>query len=702
MNIYDDRPIENAEDDAFEFRQLAHHIVGQIKEVSGCSGQHSSVISIEGAWGSGKTSLVNLVTDEINRNEAQYVVARFNPWNYESSKDLVEGFISTFRASLTSTDSERVKRKLLKLADDYFESFSPKTTWAKVARFSIKSLRRAPEEAKRALARKMADGGKTILFVIDDIDRLPDDQILAVIRLVASSLNLPHVVYLLAFESGAVENAVSKAYAQGGKSYLEKTAQVRFQMPPQSSAKLWDILFRESSRLAMKYGAPTLERDSADVYYMMEDECDLITTMRAVKSVLRLFHEKLLILGREYRAEEVLALCTIEATDRTLFRWVQSNYYHLLGYKRDDVEMTLPKDKVEHSNATFDSIPNGHDESAVHLLRLLFSPDSNMTHEVVGGHRVRELDWARAYFRKTRSDLPILTEDVEELLDSHSCNQMEEAIRRHLEGGKIQAALRELRKRNSLETDGARANLIEALLVTQGEANSELQSFLGLSDARYIGLMAFDVLKHYNPYGRFDLLRSIMERRTSECLPGMGGLLHRLALAFGDIGDGAKDEEKQLLERGQFDMLRDLFLDHMEDEFRSVILSTDPNSALFVWKTYREESYRRCLTAAFESDSDLLARFAIARLSTAIGENGRSWGYGGNTWGLTDGRALNDAVEESGNSCFACGKMPEKRLVALYLALNGWGQDDPDIGRVVSEGLVDRFLHFTETSSTRS
>lgn len=692
MNYHDDSPIESDADDVLGFNSLADKIANQIQALGDNAAKHAVAISIEGPWGSGKTSLVNLVADAMNRVPKRYAVSRFNAWNYQRGEDLVEGFVSTLRAILTSTEVEKVRKELTRLADNYFDTFRPRAANTKALHLAFKTLRQSPESAKGALAKKMANGTEKILIIIDDLDRLPDEQILAVIRLVASSLNLPHVVYLLVFESSAVEEALSKSYSQGGMGYLDKIIQLRFQMPVLSSSRLWELLLHEASALAVQYRVPLLGANNIDAYHIMEAGRNLVLTLRSAKNVLRLFEEKLIVLGREILAEEVLALCVIESSDPSLFRWIQANYIQLLGYKGDFDEMTSLEARIKRSESAFNSIPSKHDESVLHLLKLLFSPNPQMPTEVVRVHRIRELDRAHAFFRKTRSGIPVLVEDVEELTETFYPNEMERVIQKHIDRGTLQAFLREITVRGVLDGSIGRESLVEALIVMQGKADAALHTFLGIDDAHFISFIVLDTLDRIDQSVRYELLKSVLDRRAPECLPGMGCLLYRIAQAFAEIGDGVPEERGRLIAREQFDLLRELFLGHMQEGCESVIKSACPNWALSIWKRYREGDYVRRLSSLFASDKSLLVKFATNRLGTVIGEDGRGWGYRGNETELYSDDSLLNALEEVGNMSFARGDYPEKGLVALYLALNGWGVADPDIGQLVSEGLVDRFL----------
>jgi hypothetical protein len=73
--------------------------------------------------------------------------------------------------------------------------------------------------------------------IIDDIDRLVDDEIRLLFRLVKSNADFPNVIYLMLFHRDHVEKAL-----RGGRSYMEKIIQVGFEIPKVESKKLKELL----------------------------------------------------------------------------------------------------------------------------------------------------------------------------------------------------------------------------------------------------------------------------------------------------------------------------------------------------------------------------------------------------------------------------------------------------------------------------
>lgn len=230
-----DHPICHANEDALGRSDVAASFARQVLSFDASNGM---VVGVLGAWGSGKTSFVNLARDEFAA--ANVAVLDFNPWMFSGAEQLVESFFVELAAQL------KVRPGLSKLADDlidYGEAFSG-LAWLPVvgpwvdrgrgaARILGKLLQRRREGVggRRAKVEKALSGlERPVLVVLDDIDRLSTSEIRDVFKLVRLTASFPNVIYVLAFDRLRVELALAE---QGisGRDYLEKILQVAIDLP---------------------------------------------------------------------------------------------------------------------------------------------------------------------------------------------------------------------------------------------------------------------------------------------------------------------------------------------------------------------------------------------------------------------------------------------------------------------------------------
>jgi predicted KAP-like P-loop ATPase len=230
-----DNPIRRQEDDALGRAVVARSFAQQILSLDATEGV---VVGVLGAWGSGKTSFVNLARNEFE--QAGVPILDFNPWMFSGAEQLVESFFVELAAQLKIHSGLAEVGKDL---EDYGESFSGMAwlplvgPWIERGRGAAKILskilqrRKEGVGARRAkLEKALVKLEKPILVVLDDIDRLSSSEIRDVFKLVRLTASFPKIIYIVAFDRVRVEEALAE---QGvpGRDYLEKILQVAVDLP---------------------------------------------------------------------------------------------------------------------------------------------------------------------------------------------------------------------------------------------------------------------------------------------------------------------------------------------------------------------------------------------------------------------------------------------------------------------------------------
>ncbi|MCO7238702.1 KAP family NTPase [Aeromicrobium sp. CnD17-E] len=199
------------------------------------------VVGLMGPWGSGKTSLVNLVKEQL-RAEPALPVIDFNPWMFSGADGLVNSFFREISAQLREK-RDRDYGALADRLDRYGEVLTPlvwlpvvgpwagrvKTLTSTAKKFKDKNQKSAADQ-KRGLSESLAKLDKPIVVVVDDIDRLNRQEIQDVFKLVRLTASFPNIIYLLVFDRHRVEDALSED-GMPGRSYLEKIVQSGIDLP---------------------------------------------------------------------------------------------------------------------------------------------------------------------------------------------------------------------------------------------------------------------------------------------------------------------------------------------------------------------------------------------------------------------------------------------------------------------------------------
>lgn len=251
-----DAPIETAKEDRLGRKSFAGALA---KAIASFSGDESFVIGVHGKWGTGKSSILNLVVEQIreqnvSRSENNRLhVLRFNPWNFADQNQLIFQFLRQFRAHLNG-DKKQLKEQLKELVaslDDYADALAPPlellpygSVFSSGLKFGLKSTRKLLGTSKdvNALFDQIAKESKKLkrrtVVLIDDIDRLTAAETRQIFQLVKLTARFPYVIYVLAFDREAVADALAELGVDSGEEYLEKIVQVSFDIPPIAEAVL--------------------------------------------------------------------------------------------------------------------------------------------------------------------------------------------------------------------------------------------------------------------------------------------------------------------------------------------------------------------------------------------------------------------------------------------------------------------------------
>ena len=109
-SIDPDEAISREEEDLLNRQRLADHIADLINN-PGNNKKDSVVIGLEGEWGEGKTSLINLTLNKVRPN-AKNLIVEFNPWNFSNRNKLIKDFFTAIVDELNKPGSKSLRVRI--------------------------------------------------------------------------------------------------------------------------------------------------------------------------------------------------------------------------------------------------------------------------------------------------------------------------------------------------------------------------------------------------------------------------------------------------------------------------------------------------------------------------------------------------------------------------------------------------------------
>lgn len=211
----------------------------------------AQAICLDGSWGSGKTSLVNIVKESldkepINPDTKEGCWIKFYPWSYNSGDELINDFFKILDNNLQTQFGEYLKsdfRQYAELITPVTESIGiPKSVsdlLKKLLFFKKENLNDIKESIRKRLEK--IDG--EIVIVVDDVDRLYYNEAILVFKLIRQNLDFSNILFILPFDYVRVSELIT---SQPGncelyREYLGKIINYRLRLEKYSYRELESI-----------------------------------------------------------------------------------------------------------------------------------------------------------------------------------------------------------------------------------------------------------------------------------------------------------------------------------------------------------------------------------------------------------------------------------------------------------------------------
>ena len=331
---------------------------------------------------------------------------------------------------------------------------------------------------KQALEKELFKFGGRVVVIIDDIDRLPNDQVRMVFQLVALLAKLPKINYLLSFDEEVVTRALSEVQKCDGAEYLEKVVQVPVRLPSVSSGDLGRILLKDINAIfeAFAYRQEDLD-DKRWNGIRLTFLNNRFSTIREVRRFTNALKAKLSILPRFCCFEDVVALTVLELKAPKLVDWVRAHKDFLCGTIGSSLYMNSrdPKDNFANLEEQFSGIVSSSEaEWAVEAVCGLFpwvANKTSMSHCVSYSRESLNAIWrADSFDLYFHSNMPdgIDVHEVQDALNVSEGEVMLEGLRRHAEEGSMINFVSALRTRVSTLEEGRTEVVAKACLLALG------------------------------------------------------------------------------------------------------------------------------------------------------------------------------------------------------------------------------------------
>lgn len=535
--ISSDLPIYKSSEDIFNRSPFAESLAQTIVKYSDSS---SFTIGLYGPWGSGKTSLLNMIVESVEAADSNTIILRFNPWLCSEPKQLVTQFFKQLSSviKLRKTASDLVW-KLIDQYGDFFAVASNVSVIGSLIAAGGKALSKEAEEQierrsdnlqlqKDRIIKRMEEEQLRILVLIDDIDRLSEEEIISVFQLVKALADFPNMIYVLAFDYSVVVSALSKVQHGNGKEYLEKIVQVPFEIPAPDMETIYDFLLSKLNSIMNDITEELFDQSLwAELF-----QYGFKKYIRSVRDVIRYANVltiKYQLLKDEVNPVDLLGITCLQVFEPFIYSKLPGCKETICGYptyytqdsqKQEEKVRNMLSRLAEPSEQTSDT------DGAKNVLGLLFPKIRNSTgipHSIGQAynrkntlirHRISATECFDRYFALSLEKDAISHGEIYDFLFNMDEDALREELVRVYQQGKIIRMLDETEAYAANEasiSESRAATIMKALSQTWNQFETPERGFFDMPFTWRFLFCADPLLKAIGPSSRFQFVYSLFE-----------------------------------------------------------------------------------------------------------------------------------------------------------------------------------------------
>lgn len=330
--------ISSVNDDELDRNKFAINLAKSIVEYRD---NDSLTIGIIGSWGSGKSSLINLTLENL-KCEKELIIIHFNPWFFSNQDNLYYQFFKLLLITLrneelkknnyfemkTKPKREIFKKSKIESLRDYFNFIE--SSQIKINDndfFDLENLSKyeSLKTLKDNCNKYFEELDYKIIIVIDDMDRLTNEEIKKILTLVKSLADFKKFIYILSFDKQVVSKALEEYHSDYEDKFIEKIVQIQINIPDITSSQLDEQI--------MKYLKPIYDKYFINTYINKNNNFDqvafyltyFIKSIRDLKRYVNILEFYLNVFIEDINIDDCFLILAIQLFEYKIFLSIKEN-----------------------------------------------------------------------------------------------------------------------------------------------------------------------------------------------------------------------------------------------------------------------------------------------------------------------------------------------------------------------------------------
>jgi hypothetical protein len=307
------------------------------------------VYGINGIWGVGKTSLMNMVFDCLGKKyPCQYISLSFNSWHYRTPQKITQQFLLEIQQKIIPhiNNASDFKKRMRNIT----RHFSSISFWG--LSLNMASIFSNEEKNIEEMAKILKEEFSSQLIVfIDDLDRIERNELQAVLRTIRLLSSLPKIKFILAYDRALLSRNLFGKDISRATDYLAKIIQHEFNLSIPNDNVKREILLDEIKDTFLNIAQPFENTFTEEEQYHI---FRLLPTTREIKRVIAAACSLMDYKKNSYFPKDLFILVIFQYRLPLLYKWLNHNEeeikcrltcLHGLPLMNRDVSWSIEKNK---------------------------------------------------------------------------------------------------------------------------------------------------------------------------------------------------------------------------------------------------------------------------------------------------------------------------------------------------------------------
>ena len=650
-----DKPIENIENDRLNRKSFSQQLANAILSYKS---QDNFTIGLCGRWGTGKTSIINMVTEEIACKTFDLsdkpIIVKFNPWNYSDTAQLIKQFFNTIMSEIEINSSGKELKKVASAIEKYSDILEYSQYIPIIGKYlkPIKGLLRgfgkkasdvakqkdSLENVKTEVINALKNQNQKLIVIIDDIDRLNNEQIRLIFQLVNCVAGFPNMIYLLSFDKTVVVRALEDEQKCNGEEYLEKIIQVPFDVPEAKKSDVHNLLFEKLDNIWFdEIPCRNFEKEYWSKVYA---NClsPLLNNIRDVNRVINVYKFKYGLLHSETNCIDLLAITAFQVCAPGAFEWIKNNINRLTGSGYG--LSTSGIDQKKHRAEMIEEFERATDnaEFMLEALQVMFPKFAWQTcgyyysgeteDQLRYMQRISCADRTSLYFNLSLEDVKVSQRTVAESINTYNSEELDRLINDLISNGFILQYAKELNAHAKDIPADRRKLLLQKLLYLQTFSfEDEKVGILNISPIVYCEKCCWSILKTMDTVNLCSMLKDLVISVENQQFDVITDMIVKIENSYGRIGN-SQDVDFRVISEEQLIDLENPVLLRIKKIHKSSFLfdSKSPWSKYWFWKYKEPESLQSHIIDGLKNKKNI-PYYLAACASVWTGGKTQGWGF---------------------------------------------------------------------------